>query len=28
MVKFSWTIVIGISIANILFIYLNNIKLV
>lgn len=28
MVKFSWTIVVGISIANILFIYLNNIKLV
>lgn len=28
MVKFSWTIVVGISVANILFIYLNNIKLV
>jgi ech hydrogenase subunit B len=26
MVKFTWTVVVGLSIANILFIYLNNIK--
>lgn len=28
MMKFTWTIVVGLSIANILFIYLNNIKIV
>lgn len=27
MVKFTWTVVVGLSIANILFIYLNNIKI-
>ena len=28
MVKFTWTIVVGLSVANILFIYFNNIKIV
>lgn len=28
MIKFTWTIVVGLSIANILFLYLNNVKIV
>ena len=28
MIKFTWTIVIGLSIANILFLYLNHVKII
>lgn len=28
MLKFTWTVIVGLSIANILFLYLNNVKLI